>query len=247
MRLAGRSAVVTGAAQGIGYAVAEALLAEGANVVVGDIDAAAAERAAKSLDDSLGRTLGVRCDVTSESDVAALVEACVDRFGAIDVMVNNAGITRDSTMAKMPLENFRAVVDVHLQGSWLGTRAAAAAMTGSGRGGAIVNVSSVSGKAGIFGQTNYSAAKAGIVGLTKAAAREVARKGIRVNAVQPGLIRTPMTEAMPQAAWDAKMADIPLGRAGEPAEVASVVVFLASDMSSYLTGAVVEVTGGRYM
>jgi 3-oxoacyl-[acyl-carrier protein] reductase len=247
MRLAGRSAVVTGAAHGIGYAIAEAFLREGANVVLGDIDAAAAEQAAKSLDPTAGRSLAIECDVTSEPDVAALVAACVDRFGAIDVMVNNAGITRDATMAKMPLADFRAVLDVHLQGSWLGTKAAAAAMVAASQGGAIVNVSSISGKAGIFGQTNYSAAKAGIVGLTKAAAREVARKGIRVNAIQPGLIRTAMTEAMPQAAWDAKMADIPLGRAGEPAEVANVVVFLASDMSSYLTGAVIEVTGGRHM
>jgi 3-oxoacyl-[acyl-carrier protein] reductase len=113
--------------------------------------------------------------------------------------------------------------------------------------GSIVNISSIAGKVGNFGQTNYSAAKAGLVGLTKASAKEVAKAGVRVNAVQPGLIRTAMTEAMPQRAWDAKMAEIPLGRAGEPAEVAQVVLFLASDMSSYVTGAVIEVTGGRYM
>ena len=162
-------------------------------------------------------------------------------------MVNNAGITRDATLRKMALADFRAVVDVHLTGAWNGTRYAAEAMRAHGQGGSIVNISSIAGKVGNFGQTNYSAAKAGLVGLTKASAKELARAGIRVNAVQPGLIRTAMTEAMPPAAWDAKLAEIPMGRAGEPAEVAQAVLFLASDLASYVTGAVVEVTGGRYM
>jgi 3-oxoacyl-[acyl-carrier protein] reductase len=174
------------------------------------------------------------------------VQRCVDEFGGIDIMVNNAGITRDASMAKMTLDDFTAVIDVHLRGAWLGTRAAGARMREQ-RSGAIVNVSSISGKVGNFGQTNYSAAKAGIVGLTKAAAKELAGKNVRVNAVAPGLIRTAMTEAMPQAAWDAKLAEIPLGRAGEPAEVADVVTFLASDMASYLTGIVIEIAGGRHI
>jgi 3-oxoacyl-[acyl-carrier protein] reductase len=135
---------------------------------------------------------------------------------------------------------------VHVAGTWLGCKGAGAAMRPNGSG-AIVNISSIAGKVGNFGQTNYSAAKAGIVGLTKACAKEFAKDGVRVNAIQPGLIRTPMTEAMPEKAWDAKMAEIPLRRAGEPAEVASVAAFLAGPMSSYMTGAVLEVTGGRYM
>lgn len=146
----------------------------------------------------------------------------------------------------MTEEQFDDIIAIHLKGTWNGTRAAAGRMREHG-GGAIVNVSSISGKVGLKGQTNYSAAKAGIVGLTKAAAKEVAFKNVRVNAIQPGLIRTAMTLAMPQHVWDEKMAEIPLGRAGEPSEVAQVVLFLASDMSSYMTGTVLEITGGRHI
>jgi len=242
--LAGKVAVVTGAAQGIGLAIATRFVAEGATVVIADLDEDAASRAAESFPE--GRGVPVHCDVTSESDVFALVEGTFGRLGSLDVMVNNAGITRDATMGKMSLEDFRLVMDVHLVGTWLGTKAAGAAMREQ-QSGTIVNISSISGKVGNFGQTNYSAAKAGIVGMTKAAAKELARFGVRVNAIQPGLIRTAMTEAMPQRAWDAKMTEIPMARAGEPAEVAAVAAFLSSDLSSYMTGTVLEVTGGRYM
>ena len=242
--LTGKTAVITGAAQGIGHAIACRFVDEGATVVIADLDEAAAARAAASFPE--GRAIAVRCDVTSESDVDALVSGTVERLGSLDVMVNNAGITRDATMAKMSLDDFRLVMDVHLVGTWLGTKTAGAVMRDQGAG-AIVNLSSISGKVGNFGQTNYSAAKAGIVGMTKAAAKELARHGVRVNAIQPGLIRTAMTEAMPQKAWDAKMTEIPMARAGEPAEVAAVAAFLSSDLSSYMTGTVLEVTGGRYM
>ena len=241
--LEGKVALVTGAAQGLGLAIAERYTAEGATVVVADLDGDAAGEAAERLQ---GAT-SVRADVVDEDDVQAMVDHAVEAHGRLDVLVNNAGITRDKSLGKMTLEMFRQVVDVHLQGTWLGSKAAFAVMREQEGGGAIVNMSSVSGKVGNFGQTNYSAAKAGIVGMTKALAREGARFDIRVNAVMPGLIRSAMTEAMPQEAWDSKLSDIPLGRAGEPEEVAAAALFLASDLSSYSTGTVVEVTGGRHI
>ena len=244
--LAGRTAVITGAARGIGYVIAETFVAEGAHVVLGDVDEAEVMAAAERLGPA---ALGQVCDVTS----AAQVESLIARADAIDaaerplhIMVNNAGITRDATMRTMNEQSFDDVIATNLKGTWLGTSIAARRMREAKRG-SIINISSLSGKVGMVGQTNYSAAKAGVVGLTKAAAKEVAHHGVRVNAVQPGLIRTPMTEAMPQKAWDQKMAEIPMGRPGEPAEVASVVLFLASDLSSYMTGTVQEITGGRFM
>jgi 3-oxoacyl-[acyl-carrier protein] reductase len=242
--LAGRTAVITGGAQGLGRAVAERFVAEGARVVIGDVDLAAAEATAAELGE--GTAVAVRCDVTDEDQVAALVAAATDAFGSIDVMVNNAGVLRDATMRKMPLDDFRLVMETHVQGTWLGTRAAAAVMREQGSG-SIVNMSSISGKVGNLGQTNYSAAKAGIVGLTKAAAKEVAHLGVRVNAIQPGLIRTAMIAGMREDILEQRLKDIPMGRLGEPDEVAKVALFLASDLSSYLTGTVLEVTGGRHM
>jgi 3-oxoacyl-[acyl-carrier protein] reductase len=243
--LDGRTAVVTGAAQGIGLEIARTLAENGARLVIGDVDAAAIEKAVAELG---GPTVavGAPCDVRRAADLESLLALADSEAGPLDIMVNNAGITRDSTMRTMTEDQFDAVIEVNLKGVWLGTKAAAARMREAGRG-SIVNISSLSGKVGMAGQTNYSAAKAGVVGLTKAAAKELAHLGVRVNAVQPGLIRTPMTEAMPQKAWDQKMAEIPMGRPGEPREVASVVLFLASDWSSYMTGTVHEVTGGRFM
>ena len=239
--LDGRTAVVTGGAQGIGFAIAERYVAEGARVVLGDLDLTATQAAVEKLGGNQVAT-AVRCDVTDAAEVEALIAAAVTTFGGLDVMVNNAGITRDATMRKMTEEQFDQVISVHLKGTWNGTRKAADVMR-ENKSGAIVNISSISGKVGLIGQTNYSAAKAGIVGLTKAAAKEVAHLGVRINAIQPGLIRSAMTEAMPQRIWDAKLAEIPMARAGEPDEVAKVALFLASDLSSYMTGTVLEVTG----
>lgn len=245
MLLQGQTAVVTGGAQGLGLAIAQRFIVEGARVVLGDLDLAATEAAATSLggDDV---AIAVRCDVTSGDDVEALVNTAVHRFGGLDVMVNNAGITRDATMRKMTEEQFDQVIAVHLKGTWNGLRKAAVIMR-EAKSGKIINMSSLSGKVGLVGQTNYSAAKAGIVGMTKAAAKELAHLGVRVNAIQPGLIRSAMTEAMPQRIWDEKVAEVPMARAGEPSEVAGVALFLASDLSSYMTGTVMEVTGGRFM
>ncbi|HTQ16571.1 3-oxoacyl-ACP reductase FabG [Mycobacterium sp.] len=243
--LRGQTAVVTGGAQGLGYAIAERFIAEGARVVLGDVNLEATEIAAKQLGGE-DVAVAVRCDVTQSDEVDALIKTAIERFGGLDIMVNNAGITRDATMRKMTEEQFDQVINVHLKGTWNGTRLAAAIMREQ-KHGAIVNMSSVSGKVGMVGQTNYSAAKAGIVGMTKAAAKELAHVGVRVNAIAPGLIRSAMTEAMPQRIWDAKVAEVPMGRAGEPSEVASVALFLASDLSSYMTGTVMEITGGRHL
>lgn len=241
--LAGRTAVITGGAQGIGLAIATLFAENGARIVIGDLDESKAKEAAATLPTD---AIGVRCDVTDSDDVAALLSAAEATFKSLDVMVNNAGITRDATMRKMTEDQFDQVVDVHLKGCWNGTRQAAGIMRENG-GGSIINLSSISGKVGFVGQTNYSAAKAGIVGLSKAAAKEVAHLGVRINVIQPGLIRTAMTEAMPEKAWTQKMAEIPMQRAGEPSEIASVALFYASDLSSYMTGTVAEVTGGRHI
>ncbi|OBJ05178.1 3-oxoacyl-ACP reductase FabG [Mycobacterium sp. 1465703.0] len=243
--LTGQTAVITGGAQGLGLAIAERFVAEGARVVLGDVNLEETQVVAKQLggDDV---AVAVRCDVTKSSEVETLIQTAIERFGGLDIMVNNAGITRDATMRKMTEEQFDQVIAVHLKGTWNGTRLAAAVMRENKRG-AIINMSSVSGKVGMIGQTNYSAAKAGIVGMTKAAAKELAYLGIRVNAIAPGLIRSAMTEAMPQRIWDSKVAEVPMGRAGEPSEVASVALFLASDLSSYMTGTVMEITGGRHL
>jgi 3-oxoacyl-[acyl-carrier protein] reductase len=238
-----RAAVVTGGGQGIGLEIGRMLAAHGADVVLADLDGDRAAAAAASLG---GTALGLACDVTQEADVDRVVEQCLDRFGRLDTFVNNAGVTRDASLKRMTLEDFDLVVQVHLCGTWLGVRAASAVMR-EAKSGSIVNISSMSGKVGNPGQTNYSAAKAGVVGLTKAAAKELAHHGVRVNAVQPGLIRTPMTAAMPAEAFAATEATIPMRRAGEPVEVGGAVVFLASDLSSYMTGTVLEVAGGRGM
>ena len=243
--LTGQIAVITGGAQGLGFAIAQRFIDEGARVVLGDVNLDATQAAAEKLGgEKLARA--VRCDVTNSGEVDALIAAAVDEFGALDIMINNAGITRDATMRKMSEDDFDTVIAVHLKGTWNGLRAAAAVMRENKRG-TIVNMSSISGKVGMVGQTNYSAAKAGIVGMTKAASKELAYLGVRVNAIQPGLIRSAMTEAMPQRIWDSKVAEVPMGRAGEPDEVANVALFLASDLSSYMTGTVLEVTGGRHL
>lgn len=244
--LDGRAAVVTGGGQGIGQKLCETFAAQGASVIVSDINGEGAEAVAETLRAKGHKALGIRADVTSESEVNHLIETATSEFGQLDVMVNNAGITRDSTMRKMTPEQFNQVIQVHLTGCWLGTKSASQIMRDQGHG-SIINMSSISGKVGNIGQTNYAAAKAGIVGLTKSAAKEVGFKGVRVNAIQPGLIKTDMTAAMPADIFAEREKEIPLGRAGEPQDIANAALFLASDLANYITGVVLEVAGGRHI
>ncbi|WP_256841957.1 3-oxoacyl-ACP reductase FabG [Ornithinimicrobium cryptoxanthini] len=244
--LAGKVAVITGSARGIGRTIARTFAAHGAATVISDIDEAAATVAADDLAADGHRVIAVPCDVRDEHAVESLAQRAADQFGGLDIWVNNAGITRDATMLKMELEDFRLVVDVHMTGCWLGTRAAARHMKPQGSG-SIINMSSLSAKVGTIGQTNYSGAKAGIIGITKAAARELARSGVRVNAIQPGLIATAMTEQMPADVLAQRVAEIPMQRIGQPDDIAGVAVYLASDLASYVTGTVAEVAGGRHM
>lgn len=242
--LDGKVAIVTGGGQGIGLAITEAFLAHGAAVLVADIDGDKALQAVAPFRDAGSRVHAVSCDVTLETDQNALVRACLEEFGSLDVLVNNAGVTRDGYITKLSEADFDMVLDVSLKGAWLGTRAVAPIFREQ-KSGSIINMSSLSGKIGNPGQTNYSAAKAGLVGLTKASAKELGPSGVRVNVVQPGLVRTAMTLSMKPDIFAAKEAEVPMGRAGEPSEVADAVVFLASPMASYINGAVIEVTGGR--
>ncbi len=245
--LDGLAATVTGGARGIGNRIARLFASAGAAVAIGDIDGAAAEAAAAELSASGFRALGLRCDVTQEDSMSSFVAGAAEAFGRLDIHVNNAGFTKDAGMHRMSVADFRSVIEVHLVGTWLGTRAASSAMRSFARGGSIINMSSISGKVGNAGQTNYSAAKAGIVGLTKAAAKECARFGVRVNAIQPGLIDTEMVASMNPDVLATRIADVPLGRLGTTDEVAEVALFLAGRQSGYMTGNVLEVAGGRHM
>jgi len=245
--LVDRVAVVTGAAQGIGFEIARTFALAGAHVIVADLNAEAADSSATAIARESGtRTAGLACDVTSEAAVEAAVSHAMTTFGRLDVLVNNAGVTADASLLKMTPDMFDRVLSVHLKGAWLGTRAAARVMREQ-KSGSIINMSSLSGKSGNPGQSNYSSAKAGIVGLTKSAAKELAHHNVRVNAIQPGLIRTAMTSAMPADVFAEREAAIPMKRAGEPSEIAGPALFLASELSSYVTGAVLEVGGGRLM
>ena len=244
MQLAGRTAIVTGAAQGIGEAVVRAYAAEGARVCIADVAVERAHALAQELARDGTDAMGVRCDVSDRTDVDAMVASAVARFGRVDILVNNAGIIRPAMLHKMTAAQWDAVLGVHLTGSFNCLQAVTPAMMGQ-RFGRIVNVTSTAGVLGTIGQINYSAAKAGIVGLTMSAARELARYGITVNAIAPGAA-TPMTETIrsDERFREQYLARIPLGRWAEAREIAPVFVFFASDASSYVTGQVLAADGG---
>ncbi|MEB3321221.1 MAG: 3-oxoacyl-[acyl-carrier-protein] reductase [Synechococcaceae cyanobacterium] len=243
--LAGQTALVTGASRGIGRAIAEALAAEGATVVVNYARSPeAAEAVVAGIVAAGGRAWAHRADVSSEEQVEAMVQAVQQREGRLDVLVNNAGITRDGLLMRMKSADWQSVIDLNLTGVFLCTRAVSRGML-KARSGRIVNITSVVALMGNPGQANYSAAKAGVIGLTRSSAAEFASRGITVNAVAPGFIATEMTRDLDT---ERILAAIPLGRLGEPADVAGVVRFLAADpAAAYITGQVIAVDGGMVM
>ncbi len=244
--LAGRVALVTGGSRGIGAAIAARLAEDGAAVVVSGRDSDRLQTTVKELEGRGGRVAGVVADVAKREDVDRLVDETRQRFGRLDILVNNAGITRDTLLVRMKDEDWDQVLDVNLRGAFLMTRAAAKVMMRQ-KSGRIVNISSTAGAMGNAGQANYSAAKAGLIGLTKATARELAHWSILVNAVAPGLIETDMAAAIPEAARQALLAQVPLGRIGTGRDVAEMIRFLAGDGAAYITGQVFHVNGGLYM
>jgi 3-oxoacyl-[acyl-carrier protein] reductase len=244
--LSDKVAIVTGASRGIGRLIAVALAGQGAKVVVSARNAEALESLVSEIGQQGGQALAVAGDVAVEADADNLVARAVESYGKVDILVNNAGITRDGLLLRMKSEDWDAVLDTNLKGAFLCIRAAAKVMSKQ-RAGRVINISSVVGEMGNAGQANYCASKAGLIGLTKSVARELARRNVTVNAVTPGFIVTDMTDNMTDKAREAMTDQIPLGRLGEPEDVANAVLFLASDQSSYITGQVLGVNGGMYM
>jgi 3-oxoacyl-[acyl-carrier protein] reductase len=243
MRLANKVAFITGGGQGIGQASAHRFARDGATVAVADINLANAECVAREITAAGGNAFAVELDVRDGQSVEAAVASAVARAGGIDVLLNNAGITKDARLQKMTEEQFDSVVDVNLKGVWLCTKAVAPLMI-ERQGGSIINVSSVVAASGNFGQTNYAATKAGVIAMTKTWARELGPHGIRVNAVAPGFVATEMVRSVPAKVVEMLEEKTPLRRLGQPDEIANIYAFLASDEASFITGSVIAVDGG---
>jgi 3-oxoacyl-[acyl-carrier protein] reductase len=243
MRLETKVAVITGAGRGIGRATALRFAAEGASVVVAEIDVDTAQDVVDEISAASGKAIAVKVDVTDRDSITAMVEVALSTYGRIDILVNNAGITMDAQMRKMEEAAFDQVIDVNLKGIFNCTQAVIPTMLAQGSG-VILNASSIVAANGNFGQTNYVAAKAGVAGMTKVWARELGRKGIRVNAVAPGFIKTRMTDTLPEKVLDKLLERIASNRMGEPEEIANAYLWLASDESSYVNGHILAVDGG---
>jgi 3-oxoacyl-[acyl-carrier protein] reductase len=243
VRLDGKVAVITGAGRGLGKEAALLFAKEGAKVMVCDINQESAEEVASSVNAGGGEALAFRVDVTDAASVQAMVDAVVERYGRIDVLVNNAGITADAQLVKMTDDQWDRVINVNLKGVYLCTKAVAPVMIAKGSG-RIINTSSVVGIYGNFGQTNYVATKAGVIGMTKVWAKELGRKGITVNAVAPGFIMTDMMSTVPEKILTNIREKTPLGRLGEPRDIAYAYLYLASDEAAFVNGAVLQVDGG---
>ncbi|MFH1783914.1 MAG: 3-oxoacyl-[acyl-carrier-protein] reductase [bacterium] len=246
MRLSSKVAIVTGAAQGIGKAIALALAAEGANIVVCDVNLEAAEKTAQEIGELGRQTMAVKGNVALYSEVEGFVNKVLDKFGKIDILVNNAGVTRDMLILRMKEADWDTVLSINLKGAFNCTKACSRTMLKQ-KSGKIVNIASVIGLIGNAGQSNYAASKAGLIGFTKSIAKELAPKGINVNAIAPGFIKTKMTEILSEEVKENLLRQIPLNKLGDPEDVAKAVVFLVSDEASYITGQVITVDGGMVM
>lgn len=238
-----KTVIVTGSARGIGRVIAEKFAGLNANVVISDLDEAQVKAVAAEIG---GNTIGIKANVTDSDELNNLFKQTQEKFGAVDILVNNAGITRDTLLIRMDEKDWNMVLDINLKGAFLATKLAAKIMMKQ-RSGRIVNISSVVGLMGNAGQTNYSASKAGLIGFTKSVAKELGARGITVNAVAPGFIQSEMTEKLSEDAKDAFLKNISIKRPGLPEDVASVVMFFASDEASYVTGQVLAVDGGLTM
>ncbi|OGC88245.1 MAG: 3-oxoacyl-[acyl-carrier-protein] reductase [candidate division Zixibacteria bacterium RBG_16_48_11] len=247
MSLQGKLAVVTGASKGIGEAIARRLFRDGATIVlVAHRNLEAALKIAQELDPTGQRTLALQADVADSEQVAKLVGETLQKFQRIDILINNAGLTKDNVLVRMSEQDWDAVIDTNLKGAFNCIKAVARGMM-KNRNGKIVNVSSVVGLMGNPGQANYCASKAGLIGLTKSAAKELASRNITVNAIAPGFIDTEMTKVLSDQAKNAMLSLVPLHKAGTPQDVASLVSFLVSDQASYITGQVIRIDGGLLM
>ena len=246
MHLKDQVALVTGSGRGIGQAIALALAENGANVVVNDVVEESARQVAAQIEEMGVAAMAVVANITCEDEVKAMVTAAMDRFGQIDILVNNAGITQDNLLMRMSEEQWDAVLAVNLKGAFLCTKAVARPMVKARRG-RIINIASVVGLTGNVGQANYSSSKGGLIALTKSTAQELGSRGITCNAVAPGFIETEMTGRLSDEAREQMLGRVPLGRPGQPEDVAGAVVFLAGPEAAYITGQVITVDGGMVM
>jgi len=246
MLLKDRVAVITGGARGIGKEIALTFAGEGANVCVCDVNDQALEEAAKDLNATGKEALGLKVDVTDFSQVQSMVQKVLDKFSKIDILINNAGIARDNLLLRMKEEDWDAVLNVNLKGTFNCTKAVSKVMIKQ-RGGKIVSIASIIGLTGNAGQSNYAASKGGMISFTKSVAKELASRNINVNAIAPGFIKTDMTAKLPQNLREEMLKMIPLNRLGEPSDVANLALFLVSENSRYITGHVLQVDGGMVM